>query len=175
MLNARTSTIGGAGLPASAGSVQREQLPFLSKAQALSALGLGLLLVLGALAAVVAVRRRRRATAHCAALLAGSAPIGLSPASGGLASARGAVDAGANGAFAAEPARPSRAWVSDAAPRPSRALLSDEETPSRRGVSPAERSSPRAAAAPSGINVPPPSERQWQSQPPPRIGKDPPG
>jgi hypothetical protein len=178
MLNVRTSIIDGAPSPASAGSVQPEGVSFPSNVQALSALVLGVLLVLGAIAALVAVQRRRRSTAHCAALLAGSAPVGLTPAGAQLANggSSGAIAAGASSAVVADDtARSKRAPIGDEAPGSTRTSIGDSAPRSSRGVSPAERSSPRAAAAPSGINVPPPSERQWQSQPPPRIGKEPPG
>jgi hypothetical protein len=195
MLNVRTSILGGTPSPASGGSVQPELLSLPSNVQAISALALGLLLVLGAVAALVAVRRRRRATAHYAALLAGSTPIGLAPAGGELsdASTSPVASAGASGALAADgfagsrrssPAAPTarvgevprstRTSLGDEVPRSTRTALGDGGPRSSREGPPSERSSPRSAAPPSGINVPPASERQWQSQPPPRIGKEPP-
>ena len=95
-------------------------------------------------ALLVLRRRRRRSTAQYAALLAGSEPL-AAPADAALQ---------ATAPFAPVPVAVD--------PRPSAPVRSAEE-----------RSSPRSAPPPSGISPPPASERQWLSQPPPRM-KDPP-
>jgi hypothetical protein len=96
-------------------------------------------------AAMLVRRRRTRSTARYAALLAGSEPVGMPDA----------APPTAPGPFAPVP-------------------VVVEQRPAMPAKSAEERSSPRSAPPPSGISAPPASERQWQSQPPPRNVKDPP-
>jgi hypothetical protein len=115
---------------------------------AATALGVGLFVAILALAgaALLVQRRRTRSTARYAALLAGSEPVG--------------TPSEAPAPVAPGPFAPVPVVVE---PRPAAPARSAEE-----------RSSPRSAPPPSGISAPPASERQWQSQPPPRNVKDPP-
>lgn len=130
--------------PVAAGEPASE--PLASPAATAAWVGLFVAILALAGAALLVRRRRTRSTARYAALLAGSAPVGTP---------RDTAPPAAPAPFAPVPVV--------VEPRPAVPARSAEE-----------RSSPRSAPPPSGISAPPASERQWQSQPPPRNVKDPP-